>query len=67
MGNLYRGTLAYDEPLRMHPKSGTGKRNDPACVRAWKRAWRERNREHFNAYHREDMRKRRRKNPDYGR
>jgi hypothetical protein len=64
MSDLYRGTIAYDEPLRVRCDAGTGKRNDPEHYRTWKRAWRQKKREKYNAYMREYMREYRRRNPD---
>lgn len=55
----YRGTIGYDEPLKVRSDSGTGKRNDCEYENARHRAWREKNREKNREYMREYMRRRR--------
>lgn len=61
---LYRGTIAYDEPLRTEglPWSKVlggrqGKRNDPEYNRLRHLAWRNKNREHWREYMREYKKK----------
>jgi hypothetical protein len=53
---LYRGNISFDEPLRAtRCDAGTGRWINRNLL-AWKRAWREANREHVRTYQREHMR-----------
>lgn len=58
---LYRGTLIYDEPLRVRCDAGTGKRNDQEYNRLRHLAWRQKNADHVRKWRREYQRDYRRK------
>ena len=51
---LYRGSVSFDEPLRVRADCGTGQWRDPDHYRAWKRRWRDK--QHVRDYMREYMR-----------
>jgi hypothetical protein len=61
----YRGTLSFDEPTRWKSSAPRWKRlgtcagngRDAEHYKEWKRAWRDKNREHVRVYHREYFRK----------
>jgi hypothetical protein len=67
----YRGSIAFEPPYHRRlsedaplprrksakrPEGVIGKWRDPDHYREWKRAWREKHREHVLIYHREYMR-----------
>jgi hypothetical protein len=55
--NLYRGTIAYDPPLKVRADSGSGLRHDSEYSRLKAARWRDNHREELRTYNREYMRK----------
>lgn len=57
MMNLYRGKIAFDEPLRCTRVDAGGGRWAHGYCNEYSRSWREKNREHSRKYMRAYMRR----------